>query len=155
MRKLRIYVDTSVFGGTEDPEFAEASRLFFEQVVSGRYLIIISRTVLEEIGRAPEQVRKLLESLPVECIEIIRDSDEIASLAKAYLEAGILGASSIADAFHVAGAASAGADVILSWNFKHIVNLDRIRKYNAINALNGFRTLDIRSPAEIVYGDQD
>jgi len=81
--------------------------------------------------------------------------EEAKELATLYLDGGILGRASAEDAFHVAIATVAGADLILSWNFKHIVNYERIRKFNAVNLMNGYKTLDIRSPWEMEYGDEN
>ena len=155
MRNLRIYVDTSVFGGTQDEEFAEPSRRFFAQATTHCHLILISRTVTEELHGAPEAVRSILKNIPENLVEYIEHSNDISRLAEAYVHEGVLGKSSIADALHVAAASIAEADVILSWNFKHIVNFDRIRMYNAVNMLNGFSTLEIRTPAEMAYDNQD
>ncbi len=65
-----------------------------------------------------------------------------------------MGSGSRGDAIHVAAATVAGADLVLSWNFKHIVNYDRIHKYNAVNLLNGYRQIDIRSPMELTHGEE-
>ena len=153
MHKIRVYVDTSVFGGVHDEEFAEASKRFFDRVRVGEYLVLISRVALDELADAPAKVLEGLESLPAESMERIAVSDEARNLASAYIEAGILGSASVDDATHVAVATVAEADLILSWNFKHIVNWQRIRKFNAVNLMNGYRTLDIRSPLEL--GDED
>jgi len=71
------------------------------------------------------------------------------ALAQAYIDAGILSSSRMADAIHVAAATVARADLILSWNFRHIVNYDRIRKFNGVNALNGYPPIEIYSPLEV------
>jgi predicted nucleic acid-binding protein len=155
MHRLRIYVDTSVFGGVEDDEFAEASRKFLEQAAKGRFILVVSPEVLRELQEAPEAVRSLLEGLPEGALESAAVSSQVEALADAYIAGGVLGGACRSDAIHVAAATVARADVMVSWNFRHIVNLDRIRKYNAINALNDFPQVEIRSPAEIAYGDED
>jgi len=149
MVRIRAYVDTSVFGGVRDAEFARASEEVMERARRGDILLVVSRMVLRELDRAPEDVRKALEALPPECLEFVEVDADVEGLAAAYLRAGILAEASRDDAIHVAAATVARADVILSWNFRHIVNYDRIRKYNAVNILNGFRTIDIRSPMEM------
>ena len=73
---------------------------------------------------------------------------------RAYLDAAVLPAASSNDALHVAAATVARADLILSWNFKHIVNFRRIRLFNSVNLAQGYGIIDIRSPAEIAYGNQ-
>ena len=82
-------------------------------------------------------------------------SDEADALAQAYVDAGALGKASLEDALHVATATVAGADLILSWNFRHLVNYDRIRRLNAVNLMNGYRPMDIRSPMEVGYEEED
>ncbi len=149
MRKTRIYVDTSVFGGTEDEEFAVASRRFFQRVRRGEFVVLVSQITLDELGGAPAKVQQVLVDLPEDGVLRVPAGEEALALAQAYLDAGILGSSSIADALHVAAATVSGADVILSWNFHHIVNYERIHKYNGVNALNGYPSIEIHSPMEM------
>jgi len=156
-RTLRVYVDTSVFGGTQDEEFRDASTRFFEQVKAGRYEILVSRVTLDELTGAPEAVHQLIAQLPEgSLVRLGPDTlHEARELSRAYLEAAVLGRSSEADASHVATATVARADLLLSWNFRHIVNYQRITQFNAVNALNGYSQIEIRSPLEVVYGDED
>jgi predicted nucleic acid-binding protein len=107
MRKLRIYVDTSVFGGARDEEFAEANRRFFEKVRASRHIILIPRVVTEELSGAPDSDRKILPSLPEGSIEFIENSDEIPRLAETYVREGAPGQLSFSDAAHVAAAVAA------------------------------------------------
>ena len=93
--------------------------------------------------------------MPEGCLEDASISEEVLALAEAYVGGGVLDAASRADALHVAAATVSEADVIVSWNFKHIVNYERIRKYNAVNVLNGYRAIEIRSPSEMTHGDRD
>ncbi|MFW6161892.1 MAG: hypothetical protein ACODAJ_03935 [Planctomycetota bacterium] len=155
-RALRVYADTSVFGGTQDDEFREPSRRFFEQVEAGKYELVVSRVTFDELVGAPDAVQDLVDQLPPSALtrlsrEVLR---EARTLAQAYLDAGILGYASAADAAHVAAATVAEADLLVSWNFRHIVNYERIRKFNAINALKGYAPIEIRSPLEVVYGHE-
>ncbi len=155
MHPIRVYADTSVFGGLSDEEFSLPSRAFFERARAGELLLLVSTEVLRELQAAPPLVRAILDDLPERCIEHAPVLADALNLAQAYVNAGILGAASRADAVHVACATVAGADVIVSWNFRHIVNYDRIGKYNAVNVLQGYREIDIRSPAELVYGERE
>lgn len=152
---LRVYVDTSVFGGTQDEEFAEPSRRFLERVGSGKFLLLVSAEVVRELQDAPGNVQDALADIPEDCLEEAPVNPEVKALAAAYVAAGILEESSLSDAVHVAAGTVAGADLIVSWNFKHIVNYERIRKYNAVNVLNNYRPIEIRSPSEVAYGQQD
>ena len=155
MKKNRIYVDTSVFGGCFDAEFSDDSAAFFEMVRLGVYSILICDVVLEELEDAPERVRDLVMSLPEQAVEYITVSEEIIQLRNAYLDAGILGPKWTDDMTHVAAATVARADAIVSWNFKHIVRLDKMKAYNQANLLNGYGMLTIISPKEaLTYGDE-
>lgn len=82
-------------------------------------------------------------------------SNEAEALADAYIQAGALEKASRMDALHVASATIADAELILSWNFKHIVRYDRIQLFNGVNIIHGYRTLDIRSPLEMCHDDKD
>lgn len=150
MKRLRIYVDTSVFGGCFDSEFSSDSRKLFSEIGSGRFLLVVSRTTLDEINDAPKQVQQVLGDLPEECVEILEPCDEIERLAQAYIDAGIIGAAYEADARHIAAASIAQADMVVSWNFKHIVHYEKIRGYQAINMLNGYESIRIFSPKEVI-----
>ena len=154
MRKMRVYVDTSVFGGVNDSEFAEPSRRFLARVKGGEFTVVVSAEVVRELDSAPVAVRKELDDIPDELLEDISVDLQVEMLADAYVDAGVLGKASRSDAIHVAAAVVAEADLIVSWNFRHIVNYDRIRKYNAVNMLKGYTTIEIRSPAEVSYGDE-
>ena len=110
---------------------------------------MLSDLTLRELERAPERVRTVLEQVPQEHKETVSDSGESAELAQAYIEAGAVGVSSRADAAHVALATLSGADVLASWNFKHMVNWRRIRSYNEVNIERGHDSIDIRTPQEI------
>lgn len=155
MPKIRVYVDTSVFGGVNDEEFAGPSRRFFDRARRGDFIVLISEQVTEELADAPETVRSVVAALPHECVEGVPVNEQVRRLAYAYLDAGILGRASRGDAFHVASATAARADLILSWNFKHLVRYDNVRKFNGVNAIKGYRGIDIRSPLEVSYVDDE
>ncbi len=154
MRKIRVYADTSVFGGAIDEEFAQSSRPFFERLERGEFTLLVSTETLRELGAAPPVVREVFQRIAEEHLESVPVGAEVEGLADAYIAAGILGKASRSDAIHVAAATVAEADLIVSWNFRHIVNLNRIAKYNAVNVLNGHRPIEIRSPAEVAYGNE-
>lgn len=154
MKKNIIYVDTSVFGGCFDEEFSEDSITFFGMVRCGIYTVLISDVVLEELEEAPMRVRNLVMELPEQGVEFISISEEIIRLRDEYLAAGILGPKWIDDMTHVAAATVSRADAIVSWNFKHIVRLDKMKAYNQVNLLNGYGILTIISPKEVItHGD--
>lgn len=149
-RTLRIYADTSVFGGCFDEEFAVASQRLFEEIQAGRFVLVVSPTTLRELDTAPTQVSDVLTALPAGCIESLPPSDEVAQLRDAYLAAGIVGAGSALDAEHIASASVADVDLIVSWNFKHIVHFEKVRGYHAINLLRGYSQIPIHSPIEVI-----
>lgn len=155
MHRIRVYVDTSILGGVYDEEFAAASRWFFEEAKRGKYRILLSSITYDELEEAPTKVLEVLRQLPEDALEEISVNEEVRGLAEAYISAGALGRAAEYDALHVAAATIAEAEVILSWNFRHIVNYSRIRKFNAVNLMSGYRTLDIRSPLEMEYDDEE
>ena len=150
MRKIRVYVDTSVFGGTQDEEFAESSLRFFDRARKGEFVILLSAHTVDELAPAPDEVLQVLRDLPQHCVETVSASAETEALAGAYIQAGALGKASRMDALHVAAATVADADLILSWNFKHIVHFDKIMGYEGINLTKGYRSPRIHSPWELV-----
>lgn len=133
MKKLHIYADTSVIGGCEDEEFSAVTRRLWAKFRTGEYILVISDLTLQEIDAAPPGVRRHLEDTPASHQIQVRLSAEAKELADAYLAHGVVGPGSLADAIHVALATVSGVDVLVSWNFKHIVNLGRIRLFNAVN----------------------
>ena len=149
MRSYRIYVDTSVVGGCLDTDFATYSRALFELAGRGRVILVVSDVVFEELKGAPEQVRAVLEQVPISRLERISLTNEIIGLRNAYIEAGIVSERGRDDATHVAAATVARVDAIVSWNFKHIVRLDRIKAYNQVNLANGYGILTILSPRDV------
>ncbi len=154
-RVIRVYADTSVFGGVFDEPFAASSREFVEQARSGRFLLVTSAIVQEEIEPGPEPVRDLFDGL-LPSMEIVEVTSEALDLRQAYIEAGIVSARWAADALHVALAATGRCSSIVSWNFRHIVHYRKIPLYNAVNTLRGYPALAIHAPQEIIdYEDQD
>lgn len=147
--KFRIYTDTSVVGGCEDNEFHEPSRRLLDAFESGKLILVISELTLRELETAPEKVKKVLERVPATHIETLSLTPEAEELAAAYIDDGAIGPRMRADALHIALATVARVDVLVSWNFKHIVNLTRIHAYNAVNLKKGYPLLEIRTPREV------
>lgn len=147
--KLRIYIDTSVIGGYFDKEFDLATKEFFKQAFKNNVIFLISDLLTLEISSAPLFVRDFFNSLPKEQIVNIEVTEEARDLAAMYVSEKIVGETSISDCQHIATATLNYADVLVSWNFKHIVNLPRIRGYNSINMRQGYHTIEIRTPKEI------
>lgn len=155
MKVQRLYVDTSVFGGCFDDEFEEPSRDFFALVESVRIRILVSPIVLRELAGAPPEVRGVLDSLPLESIVPVEVTPEAIELRDAYLRAGIVAPRYVDDATHVAIATVSRAEAVVSWNFRHLVRIDKIRGYNQVNLASGYGLLSIVSPLEVRITDDD
>jgi predicted nucleic acid-binding protein len=145
----RIYIDTSVVGGYFDKEFEVATKLLFDRVFEGKVTLVLSELLKAELVGAPEKVKSFFDSLPKSFLEFVELSEEAKILADKYIAEDVVGRSSLADCQHIAIATLQKVDVLVSWNFKHIVNLPRIRGYNSINMREGLQILEIRSPKEI------
>lgn len=148
-RPLRIYADTSVFGGCFDPDFRVESLRFFEEVRKGRVILLVSRVVANELRDAPPRVRGILESLSKEAMHEVEVGRAVTELRNAYLAAGVVSPRSHDDAAHVAAATVACANSIVSWNFRHILRADRIRGYNQVNRRFGYGAIAILSPKDV------
>lgn len=153
MKRHRIYCDSSVIGGYFDPEFETDSRRFIEAVKKGHIVTLMTEVVVEEILDAPKNVRDLLASIPQSSVERVPLSKEVIELRNAYIAAGILGVKWVDDATYVAAATVARADAIVSWNFAHIVRLDKMKAYNQVNLINGYGIITIITPKEVPYDD--
>ncbi len=150
IKTLRIYVDTSVFGGCFDNEFAEASLALFKEIQAGKFILVISSLTTQELDKAPARVQRVLTEISADRLEVIPDSPVINQLRDAYLTAKVVGASSLADAQHIAAASVAEVDMVVSWNFRHIVHYEKISGYHAVNLLNGYKPIPTYSPREVV-----
>jgi hypothetical protein len=148
--KARIYVDTSVVGGCEDNEFSEHSIRLMECFVRGDFILVVSDLTVQELAAAPDEVREHVASVPEAYIETLQLDAEARELAEAYIAAGVITAKMRADAQHIAIATVARVDVVVSWNFKHIVNLPRIQGYNSVNLRRGYPIIEIRAPREVL-----
>ena len=151
--KLRIYTDTSVIGGCLDPEFVVPSSRLVEKFKRGEAIIVVSELTLLELVEAPEKVRNVLKPIPEERREYLDLTTEAMELAELYQKEGVIGLGKRIDAQHIAIATVNRVDVLVSWNFRHIVNLTRIRGYNSVNLRQGYPVLEIRSPLEVLVDE--
>lgn len=154
VRRLRVYVDTSVLGAVFDEEFREPTVSFFAQARAGRFEIVMSALVEDEVAGAPQDVREFHEGV-VEYAEVVTPSRQAILLQQAYLDAGVVTSKWTDDALHVATASVCECDMIVSWNFKHMVHFEKKRKYNAVNALRGYNYVDILTPSEVIEYEED
>lgn len=150
MKLERIYTDTSVIGGCLDEKFREPSLRLFDTFRTGGAVLVLSDLTLLELERAPEAVRAVLDRVPEASVEHIEFTEEAADLAERYIAERVVGAAMRLDAQHIATATVYRVDVLVSWNFKHIVNLPRIHGYNSVNLRLGYPLLEIRTPREVI-----
>ena len=149
---IMVYADTSVYGGVYDDEFSAASASFFEAVRHGSFQLVLSEIVHRELSFAPAQVQSLFqEMLPLALLTPV--TGEAINLQQAYIREGIVTKKSLDDALHVALATVSECDLIVSWNFKHIVHFQKIPLFNAVNTLNGYNSLMIYSPLEVIENE--
>ena len=153
--KQRVYIDTSVIGGCFDQEFEEWSNRLFDDFRAGKKIAVISDITLDELSDAPQQVQDNFTTIPDDSLEILIANPESRELAEKYIAEKAVSNKFYEDALHIAIATTNQVNVLASWNFKHIVNLDRIRMYNSVNLKNGFSILEIRTPREILKFNDD
>ena len=151
--KLRVYIDTSVIGGYEDEAFRGASRQLIERCRRGEVTFVDSTVTLRELLNAPPAVHEVLESISPEHIERINMTGEAETLADEYIGSGALRDKMHDDALHIAAATVVGVDVLVSWNFRQMVNLWRFRKYNEVNRRLGYPPVTIRTPEGVGDGE--
>ncbi len=146
----RFYLDTSVIGGVFDTEFEEHSSILFEKIKLGQIKAVISEITERELSKARKEIRDFFESMPKSSIEYVEITQDAVQLADTYVSEKVVGKTSRNDCLHIAIATVSRVDILVSWNFKHIVNIYRIRGYNSVNIRLGYPSLEIRSPKEIV-----
>lgn len=154
--KLRIYIDTSVVGGYFDDEFEDITKLFFDRIFKKEFLVYFSAISEAELSLAPDFVQDLKSKIPSDCYQYLDLDNESRELAETYINEKVLSKTSLDDAYHIALATVNRLDVLISWNFKHIVNYDKIKLFNSINLRLGYPMIEIRSPKEFVkYENND
>jgi hypothetical protein len=126
------------------------SRRLMDAFIRGDLRLVLSELTLRELAPAPPAVREVLAMVPDGHIEVVRLTPAADELARRYLVEGILKANMLADAQHIAMATIANVDALVSWNFRHVVNLPRIHAYHGVNATLGYPTIEIRSPREVL-----
>lgn len=146
MKKLRVYIDTSVIAGCLDDEFSLESNQLMEAIKQEKFILLMSDIIVSELINASQSVKDILLSIPQRVIEVVKITPEVLQLRDAYINEGVVTSKSINDATDV-------ADAIISWNFKHIVRLDKMKGYNQINLLNGYGILTIISPLEVTIDE--
>lgn len=150
MRKLRVYLDTSVISYLEQidsPEKMEQTRKVWEILKTGKYEVVISDLVLAEINECIEPKRSILKEylaqINYQRVLIIEETEEIAN---EIINEGILKPKSFDDCLHIASAILNDCNIILSWNFKHMVNVDTINGIRKITFAKRYNNIDIYAP---------
>lgn len=149
MKKTRIYVNTSVIGGCFDEEFRPWSNGLMDDFKAGRFRLVLSDVVAAEMKEAPEPVRNKFNEILGLDHEFVVSSQEVIELADGYRSREILTPKYYDDCVHIALASVAEVDLLVSWNFRHIVNFNKIRLFNAVNLELGYKPLQIYSPREV------
>lgn len=149
MNKIKVYLDTSVIGGCFDKEFISDSTILIEEIKNGIRKGVVSDITDKEIQKAPLKVVNFYASFR-DRLEVLIIKEEIEILAQLYIKEKIITQKYRNDCLHIAYATVYEIDVLASWNFKHIVNFDRIVKFNRVNLENGYKALSIYSPKEVI-----
>jgi hypothetical protein len=144
-----------VVGGYFDEEFEVDTKKFFERVFRGDFIVYFSEISETELSLAPLHVRNLKDRIPKNCYKYLDLDDESKNLAQVYISEKILGQASYNDAYHIALSTVNRLDVLVSWNFKHIVNFDKIKLFNSVNMKLGYPLIDIRSPLEFIDNESN
>ena len=155
MKVPTLYLDTSVLGGYFDDEFSEHTRELWRQRELGLFQFVISSVVRAEMEDAPERVRSLFLDTFRDPGALIEFDEEMFDLYSAYLAQRVVAPQYADDARHVAVCAVRRIDFLVSWNFKHLVNVTREKCFNSVNLMQGYEPIQIVSPSELIYGHED
>ncbi|MBF0572053.1 MAG: PIN domain protein [Candidatus Omnitrophica bacterium] len=152
MKIPKVYIDTSVIGGCFDEEFKDWSNLLMDNFRMGYFKPVVSQTVAFEIRKAPEQVRRKYEQLVGEYeAPVLTIDEDCEKLVKAYQRHKILNNQFIDDMTHIAIATVNEIDILVSWNFRHILRYNMVSQFNSVNIDEGYKPLAIHSPREVAY----
>ncbi len=154
MKTLTLYLDTSAIGGYFDDEWKDATQELWRQMEDGRWRFVTSLVAVEELEQAPPQVRDLFQrSFGPD--DLLESTSEIQDLAAAYVAQGVVSQKFQDDARHVAACTVHGIGLLVSWNFKHLVNVRREAGFNGVNLLKGHPAIRIVNPLELIYEPED
>lgn len=154
MKKIKYYLDTTIFNfvfAEGDAEKKDITLKLFKDLSLIAEGIYISYEVIREISRAPEPRKSQLEGLLRETNPLLLEVDiEAEKLAERYVKEGIIPERYRSDALHIAVAVTNEIEVIVSWNFEHIVKLKTRVMVNGVNRLLGYHEIEICSPEEVI-----
>ena len=146
---MRIYLDTSVLSAYVDvrtPERLKATREFWPLLAA--HTPIVSSLTMDEVEQAETDLAERMRALTTGFIHITIE-ERMRRLANEYVRAGVVPVRYLADAIHIAAAVHSDADIIISWNFKHLVRRNTRLQVNLVNALRGLPAIEILSPPEL------
>ncbi len=154
MKKLKIYLDTSVIGGYFDEEFKKYSERVIKNIKNDNIIGVISEITIKELDNATDFVKEHFITYKNK-LEIIELTEEVKELARKYVDEKIVSEKYYEDALHIAFATINQIDVLVSWNFKHIVNFNKIIQFNSVNLKSMYKNLQIYSPMEVLNNEED
>jgi len=158
LKKLKIYLDTSVISHldvTNRLDWMAETRKLWDEITAGKYDVYLSETTLTEISRCePQKFNFLMDILDEIEYTVLPPNEEIDEVAEMVVSMGILKKKSLDDSFHIGSAVVGGCDVIVSWNFKHLVNIKTIKGVRAITTLQGYPNIEIVSPSMLIEREE-
>ena len=159
MRKLKLYFDTSVIShlfADDTPDKMTDTLRLWNECIDGNYEIFISDVVTNEISQCAEPKRSnMLEKMRLIDFQVLPETDEVKALAAEYIKGGVLNEKSLDDCLHIAYAVIYNCDVIVSWNFKHLVNFKTIDKVRVVNVINRYKEISIITPTMLIEGEEE
>jgi len=159
MKKLRIYLDTSVIGhldAHDKPDKQADTLALWDDIISGVYDVVLSAVDFAELARCPGDKRVVLEEYLAQIeYDRIDLNEDILDIAGEFIKLGILKQKSYDDALHIAVAMYAGCDILVSWNFKHMVNHKTIHGVKIVSAITKYKDVSIYTPTMLTGGDND
>ena len=159
MRKLKLYLDTSTIShlfAEDTPDKMSDTHILWRDLISGKYDILISPVVIDEIRKCPEPRQTMMfERLNQIKFQVLKETNEVFSLADEYIKGGVLREKSRDDCLHIAYAVVYSCDAIVSWNFKHLVNFKTINKVRVVNTIHMYKEIGIISPTMLIEEDTE
>ena len=159
MRKPKIYLDTSVISHLDAPDTPEKMKetvRLWNKLQRGEYEVVLSWVVFDELDKCQEPKKSYLAAAVQEINYVrVEHTGEANALANRFIELGILKEKSLEDCLHIASALMSGCDIIVSWNFKHVVNPKTIKGAKVVAAAEGYRDIMICSPTMLVESDNE
>jgi len=159
MRKLKLYLDTSTIShlfAEDTPDKMNDTHILWLDLIKGKYDILISPVVIDEIRKCPEPRQSMMfERLSQIKFQVLKETSDIFSLADEYIKGGVLREKSRDDCLHIAYAVVYNCDAIVSWNFKHLVNFKTINKIRVVNTIHMYKEIGIISPTMLIEEDDE